>query len=62
MASLSPYLGVIQLFNGGVGVQVSPDQRGHDVDAGHLGGSLRENLGFRGQATPATFKVVCANH
>lgn len=41
---------------------MSPDKRGHDIDAGHSGGGLRENLGFRGQATPATFKAVGTNN
>lgn len=41
---------------------MSSDKRGHDVDAGHGGGGLRENLGFRGQATPTTFKAVSANN
>lgn len=41
---------------------MSSHKGGHDVDTGHRGGSLGENLGFRGQATPATFKAVCANN
>lgn len=41
---------------------MSSHKRGHDVKTGHRVGSLGENLGFRGQATPATFQAVCANN
>lgn len=56
------YLGVVQLSNGWVWVQVGPHKRGYDVDTGGRGWSLRQSLRFGGQATPTTFEAVCANN
>lgn len=41
---------------------MSPHKRSHNADTRDHGGSLRQNLGSGGQATPAAFEAVCTNN